>query len=464
MNQKIVHKSAEISRIIDATERGICRYAGRAEVAAVIYNSSDKDSAIWDPNDVLKEYRDHICQLFRQTPPNTMPQFFPHQWYNPDSLLHQAWFIRTQPEVKSAVLNHWLKAAADLVELTFINSKRESLPVFGMQLEHFARTAIRHYLQTKDPNVDFEHILQQLARCSTTTEEGKRASGHLAFVSRDTKSEMLRNPSNFDVIAELTEAVPLNDYKHIVKSLQVTSSGMTLCGTSTELTLLLRKAPPKALISTFNKGLIDVDYDEEKVCRIKNGEFFFPNQSPALAPTQILRDGHVPEAAVDIVSKVVESCFLNRHGATVVVVPRPPEFEMSGHRFRTPLVAANNDRDVQSMSAVDGALLVDHDGSILGYGYLLDGLIDVTSAMPERRSRGARYNSALRFSGRMPAAWIAVVSEDGPVTVFNGGRELYADPLSQPYPYIASGSRWGFMPDLNVWEKQDNFAFLQGLH
>jgi len=73
---------------------------------------------------------------------------------------------------------------------------------------------------------------------------------------------------------------------------------------------------------------------------------------------------------------------------------------------------------ISRTTAIDGAVLVDLDGVCHGIGVILDG--------PAHRhctpSRGARYNSAVRYAYRRPAGrldcMVVVKSEDGMVNLF----------------------------------------------
>ena len=76
----------------------------------------------------------------------------------------------------------------------------------------------------------------------------------------------------------------------------------------------------------------------------------------------------------------------------------------------------------KSLAKVDGAIHVGADLHMHGFACLMDGL-----AVPsEDRSRGARYNSALRFTAERENIIVVVVSSDKPVSVIQGGVELTA--------------------------------------
>jgi DNA integrity scanning protein DisA with diadenylate cyclase activity len=100
----------------------------------------------------------------------------------------------------------------------------------------------------------------------------------------------------------------------------------------------------------------------------------------------------------------------------------------------------------QSLSKVDGAIHMGADLHLHGFACILDGL----SISGENLARGARFNSALRFTARHENVVVVVVSSDRPVSVIQGGVELNAQcqfkPLatSAPAPVLMkSWLSWG---------------------
>jgi DNA integrity scanning protein DisA with diadenylate cyclase activity len=73
-----------------------------------------------------------------------------------------------------------------------------------------------------------------------------------------------------------------------------------------------------------------------------------------------------------------------------------------------------------ALAKVDGALHIRADLHLYGFACLLDG----HRVANEDRSRGARYNSALRFTSQHPQTIVVVVSADRPVSIFQQGKEL----------------------------------------
>ena len=77
-----------------------------------------------------------------------------------------------------------------------------------------------------------------------------------------------------------------------------------------------------------------------------------------------------------------------------------------------------------------------------GFACILDG----KSIPGEDRSRGARFNSALRFTAEHENIVIAVVSFDRPVSIIQGGIELNATYALKPV-----SSRLPKPPTLKDW-------------
>jgi len=82
----------------------------------------------------------------------------------------------------------------------------------------------------------------------------------------------------------------------------------------------------------------------------------------------------------------------------------------------------------ESLSKVDGALHIGADLKLHGFACLLDG----RATPAEDRARGARFNSALRFTAEHNNLIIIVVSSDRPVSVIQEGVELNAQCKWEP--------------------------------
>src|SRR6185312_16774328 len=90
-------------------------------------------------------------------------------------------------------------------------------------------------------------------------------------------------------------------------------------------------------------------------------------------------------------------------------------------------------RDAAAAAArIDGALLVDQTGDLVGIGAILDGeVVDAGT-----NARGSRYNSALRYVQAHKGTVALVISDDGSVDVLPKLRPR----ISRSLPQLAQHS------------------------
>ena len=84
---------------------------------------------------------------------------------------------------------------------------------------------------------------------------------------------------------------------------------------------------------------------------------------------------------------------------------------------------------IKPITAIDGAVMCDFDGVCHAIGVILDGMTiggsqegSAQGAIESKKleediSRGARYNSAIRYKNANPCSIICIVSEDGDVNI-----------------------------------------------
>jgi len=109
---------------------------------------------------------------------------------------------------------------------------------------------------------------------------------------------------------------------------------------------------------------------------------------------------------------------------TLVIDLNKKPVEISGQSLVDPPDLRNSESLAlaKSLANVDGALHLGADLRLHGFACLLDG----QSIAGEDRARGARYNSALRFTADNPGLLVVVVSSDRPVSIIMEGVELNA--------------------------------------
>jgi hypothetical protein len=163
------------------------------------------------------------------------------------------------------------------------------------------------------------------------------------------------------------------------------------------------------------------------VCSFSDGSVYSTNQRANLvyfeeALLEFPIDPATRHELFHIVTSIVYKAGIRNHGCTLVVDINDPPVEISGQQLEFPLNLQKKHylELAESLAKVDGALHVGVDRHLHGFSCLLDG-----RAVPgEVRARGARYNSALRFTAGHENIIIVVVSSDKPVSVIQGGVEL----------------------------------------
>jgi hypothetical protein len=133
-----------------------------------------------------------------------------------------------------------------------------------------------------------------------------------------------------------------------------------------------------------------------------------------------------------IISRIVHTAEREKYGCTLVIDFNDTPIEIAGQKSEQAL-DLKEERFLklsESLAKLDGALHIGADLRLHGFACLLDGL-----AVPgEDRARGARFNSALRFTAIHPNLIIVVVSVDRPISVIKEGLELNAQCEWKPVP------------------------------
>jgi hypothetical protein len=227
------------------------------------------------------------------------------------------------------------------------------------------------------------------------------------------------------------ERPALDNAKHVRKLLQavesserrLVSDGRTLLG------IAENHLVPFSITADFRGGHGFLELPSGAVCSFSDGRFKSTTHKAKLVQVEEA----LLEADIDpgtgsrlfrIVADIVHNAETGKHGCTLVVDLNREPAAISGQQLERPLDLEREDNlDLaRALSKVDGALHIGADLHLHGFACLLDGM-----AIPgENRARGARFNSALRFSAARPGIIVVVVSSDRPVSVIQDGVELSA--------------------------------------
>jgi hypothetical protein len=330
-------------------------------------------------------------------------------------------------------VERWIEHAVWLMAQDLANPEVPCFGTSGYVLREYTTHAVRDYIVDRrsaligwDTHIRVYPTLDAVLGISETMEEGFWPRGRLAFVEPNAVPDI-----HFMAQFPVSERPRLKNYKHVRKLLLAVegsdrvliSEGKSIIGISGG------EIPPACIIADFRSGHGFLRLDQDLICSFFDGRFHSSTRQAKLVQVEetLLESGMEGADITDlfkITSAIVHSAQEARHGCTVVLDLNATPIQISGQHLTPPLDLRNPLllELARDLSRVDGALHIGRDHCLHRFACLLDGL----SVPGEDRSRGARYNSALRFSARHDQIIVAVVSADRPASVIQNGIELTA--------------------------------------
>jgi len=350
------------------------------------------------------------------------------------SMQYQMWFTEEHPDMCSTgPTQNWLEYAAELISQNFETRNVMSLDTAGFMLQHCANHAIRDFIVDErsrlgwlDTQIRIYPFLDAIIGVSATKEEGAWPRGRMVVVE-PSQLDMVRFVCRFP----MHEQPNLADIKHVRKLLQaVEDSGRVLVSDGTTVIgIAIGPMPGAYLAAQFSGTHGFLWVKNELACSFSDGRFHSSNLKANLVQLeeQMLEsdmDMETQHMLLKIVSLLVNRVRDRKHGCTLVVDTSEGELVMSGQHFEDPLDLQDSSqlKLACSLAKLDGALHIGRDVKLHGFGCLMDG----RSVPGENRARGARFNSALRFTAEHEDIIVVVVSSDRPVSIIKNGVELTA--------------------------------------
>jgi hypothetical protein len=430
-----------IYHILDGLRDGLSHYSTQSRVG-LLYAISPKDPLrIYDPQNLLRGHEPKLKEIYldsndwrKGNQVDSLPLAglisFGGRF---DPVFHQMWFTEHHPDMCSTgPTQRWLEHAAWLFSQD-LSSENPCVGTSGYVLQEYATHAVRDYIVDRrndmlglDTGLRIYPILDAVLGISKTKEEGAWARGALVFMERSDLEKV-------DYVARFREfeRPAIKNFKHARKLLQSVEVGyLFLVSDGRELVGVgYGEAPRSAVTAEFWGGYGFLRLGDEHICSFSDGKFQSTTRKAKLVQLEetLLEAKLEPSLASDlflIVAVIVHAAQEHKHGCTVVVDLSEEVEEMSGQYLEAPLDLTRPDHLslAKSLSKVDGALHVGSDLKLHGFACLLDGL----AVAGENRARGARFNSALRFTARHEKRIVVVVSSDRPVSIIQGGVELTA--------------------------------------
>lgn len=465
-------ETLSIINIHDGLSAGLSHFSQLSRAAALYAVKPGDPLRVHDPQNLLAGHEMKLKEVFAdsdewRSPPRRNGWTADHVAVEPPdlagliayggrsrSVAYQMWFTEHHPDMCSVGPTRcWLEHAVRLLAHDMGSNEAVALGTSGYVLQEYGPHAVRDHIVDQrnrrlgwDTRLRIYPLLDATLGISKTREEGRWARGEIAFVE----------PGHLDELKWLvrfpTDEQPLlTDVKHVRKLLQaaeggnrwLASDGRTVAG------IAGGKKPLGAVVADFRCGHGFVRLDEETVCSFADGAFGSSTRRANLVHLEeVLLASHLDPSSQHILYQVVQALVHaaqdGGHGCGIVVDLGITPMNIPGHHLAVPLdlVNSGNLELAKALSCVDGALHIGGDLHLHGFACLLDGV----SVPGESRARGARYNSAVRFTAMHDDLVAVVVSSDRPVSIIQNGVELTAS-----CDWMPISSRLKRPPTLTDW-------------
>ena len=442
-----------ITETAEGLREGLTRFSGPSRVAVIYAVQPGEPMNVYDPQNLLAGHEPKFKELFldkNEWKTKCLLSYDKKKYSNmlPEKNLelaglisyggrsgtvsYQMWFTEHHPDMCTiGPTERWLEQAVWRLSHDIANEEELYTGISGSFLKEYATHAVRDYLVDEmnvligwDTRIRVYPILEAVLKLSRTPEEGAWPKGKLVFMEKQSLSKL-----KFLAKFPEPERPVLDNVKHVRKLLQsVENSDRKLVADETTVIGIIGKDVPSFSITAEFKGQYGfLSLNENLVCSFSDGSFQSTNRRPKLVQVEeaLLDSDMDPEEATalfKIITSIVHDAAISRHGCTLVVDLNPAPIFISCHAMeRSVDLRRKEGLDLaKSLSRVDGALHIGTDLRLHGFACLLHG-----HYIPgEHRARGARFNSALRFTAENENVVVIVVSTDAHVSVMMNGRVL----------------------------------------
>lgn len=442
------------SDILNGLSDGLTHFSGTSRVAVLFALRPDSPMMLCDPQNLLKGHQPifkslyvdnqkwRICENVQHDRRNFaditpvkdpgLAGLLSHGGYS-GSVFFQQWFTEHHPDLCSAGPTEcWLEHAVWRFSHDLANDIDLYTGISGYFLKEYATHAIRdHIIDLMNLSLGWDSLLRiypvldAVLMISETQEEGSWPEGRLLFV----------DPSMIDKLDFLVKfqeqfRPQLVNYKYVRKLLlTVENSGRHLVSDGRAiLGICGDELPCFSLCADFRRGHGFLKVNRNKICSFADGRFSSTTyQAKLVHLEELLLESHLDSSESYFIFKIVVSLVhhaqLRKHGCTIVLDLNRSPVTVSGQVLSPPLDLRKPRmlKMAKSLTKVDGALHIGADMHLHGFACLLDG----KAFAGEDLARGARYNSALRFTAEHRGVIIVVVSSDRPVSVIHQGLDLH---------------------------------------
>jgi hypothetical protein len=448
---------------LDGVREGLSHFSGPSRAAVIFLIKPRSTFFVYDPQNLLRGHEPKFKELYfgnndwlyQVALPNYKSRFghmIPEKNLKLAGLIsfggrshpvfYQMWFTEHHPDMCSTgPTERWLEHAAWRFSHDIANEAELYTGISGFFLREYSTHAVRDYIVDNmnvfigwDTQLRIYPTLDAILEISRTREEGAWPRGKLIFTDHrylDDISYIARFPEK--------ETPMIENAKHVCKLLiAVENSYRVLVSDGQRIVGIADGNLPDFYLTADFRGQYGyLSIKEEPVCSFADGSFRSTTHRAKLVQVEeaLLEsdlDAETSSSLFQCIAKLVHYAEEQRFGCTLVIDLNWTPVQIAGQKLDQLLDLKNPAmlQFAQSLLRVDGALHIGRDLHLIGFACLLDGL-----AIPgEDRSRGARFNSALRFTAANSNLFVVVVSADHPVSIIQEGVEISAQCQYMPPP------------------------------
>jgi len=443
-----------VSDILNGLIDGLTHFSGTSRAAVIFALQPDGPMFLCDPQNLLSGHEPIFKTLYldnqkwrvnervisdRKMFADIIPVkdlglagLLSHGGYS-GSVFFQQWFTEHHPDLCSTGPTEcWLEHAVWRFSHDLANDQELYTGISGYFLKEYATHAVRDFIIDQinlllgwDTQIRVYPVLDAILIISETVEEGSWPEGRLLFVD-----PCMIHQVKFLVKFQEEVRPQLANYKHVRKLLlTVERSGRYLVSDGWAILGICGDTLPTfSICADFRgrQGFLKVN--RTKVCSFADGRFSSTTyQAKLVHLEELLLESTLSRSDSFFIFKIVVSLVHHsqrrKHGCTIVIDLNEEPVPISGQTLSPPLDLRKPYmlKMVKSLAKVDGALHLGVDQHLHGFACLLDG----RSFPGEDLARGARYNSALRFTAEHEHIIVVVVSSDRPVSVIYQGVDIH---------------------------------------
>jgi len=445
-----------IRETLSGLRDGLSLFSKQSRAAVIFSLTRNHELQICDPQNLLRGYEPKLKNIYLENSDwkNNIEEKKPEHSFNLidplanlqlDGLIscggssapvfYQMWFTEHHPNLCSTGPTEcWLEHAVLRFSHDIANDSTLYTGISGSFLREYSSHAVHDYIVDKanqslgpDCHIRIYPVLDAVLGISKTNEEGARPFGKLTFIEPRFLGEI-----HFLVRFQANEKPLLGNFKHVRKLLQaveysthhLVSDGTTILGIATDPIRQFH------ITADFQGRFGFLKDNDEVLCSFQDGSYSSNTHRAKLFEVEeALLDFKIDTATRNdlfkIVATLVHYAEDNTFGCTFVLDLAKTPADTAGQSLIPPLDLHDKDKLMLAgaLAKVDGALHIRTDLQLHSFACLLDG----HRIKNENRARGARYNSALRFTAQYPETIVVVVSADRPVSVFRQGKEISSE-------------------------------------